>query len=76
MNCLVNKEKILQDLNGGMKQTDVAKKYNVSNAYITQVIIKKKAEEFDFLKMLIERRAIGIKRNMISEEEFKHLEEI
>lgn len=77
---LNKKEQILQDLKEGMKQTAVAKKYEVSDAYISQLIkrkvMKQKVKDFDFLKGLIERGAIGIDTSMMSDIEKKHLDEI
>ena len=63
-----------------MKQTEIAKKYNVSDAYISQLItfenIKKKVRGFDLFKQLSQRGALKYFRNKMSEEEIKFIEEL
>lgn len=74
------REHILHDLEEGMMQADVARKHEVSEAYVSQLVrreeTKQKVKNFDFLKGLIERGAIEIKTFMMSEEEVRRLEEM
>lgn len=74
------RERILEEARQGKRQVDLARKYEVSDAYISQVIrqeeLEQKAKNFEFLKQLIEREAIEIKTSKMSNEEIKRLEEM
>ncbi len=64
---------ILTDLDAGMKNKDIAEKYVVSPAFITQVkqkeIVRKKLEIYDVLMSLIDRDALKAYGSKMSERE-------
>jgi len=66
-------KEILADLDNGERNKDIADKYNVSPAYVSQVAkeaeIKSKLKVYDVLISLIQRGAIKAYGNKMSDEE-------
>jgi len=73
------KEEILQEISKEtINQKEIALKYNVSQAYVSQLVkeieINKKLKNLEFLKSLFERGAIEIITSKLSNKELERLD--